>query len=236
MKYKLDTHCHSVVSGHAYSTITEDFQYASKIGLELLAITDHAPKMPGSTHPYYFDNLKILPNNLFGVEMLKGVELNILDENGNVDLDDKILENLDLVIASLHIAIFSPKDTEKNTMALINTMKNPKINIIGHPGDPRYPIDIKSVVSTSRDTNTILEINNTSLLPNNSRAGGNHIVLEIIKECKKQSVPLILASDAHYHTYIGNFSDAQKLIDEAQFPDELILNLSVEKFKKAINL
>ena len=48
-KYKIDTHTHTVSSGHAYSTVTENAKYAASIGLEIIGMTDHAPKMPGRT-------------------------------------------------------------------------------------------------------------------------------------------------------------------------------------------
>lgn len=102
---------------------------------------------------------------MFGVEILSGVEVNILDISGKVDLSDKTIKKLDVVIASLHTPCISPMSVEENTECVINTMKNPYIKILGHPGDPRYPLDIKKVVSASRDTETVLELNNTSLSP-----------------------------------------------------------------------
>lgn len=236
MKYVLDSHCHTVASGHAYSTISENAKYAHDLGLELIAITDHAPKMPGSTYGLYFLNFWVVPKIIEGIEVLKGVELNILDKDGTIDLKEKTLKRLDIIIASLHPPCIAPMSMEENTQALINTMKNPLINIIGHPGDPRYPIDIKKVVSYARDTNTILEVNNASLAPNNSRAGGRDIILEIIKECKRQGLPIILGSDSHFYTYIGNFEYADELIKEANMPPELILNTSVKLLKDTLKI
>lgn len=79
MKYVLDVHTHTIASGHAYNTIKEMAQSASEKGLELLGITEHAMKMPGTCHSFYFANLKMLERKMFGVEMLFGVELNILN-------------------------------------------------------------------------------------------------------------------------------------------------------------
>ena len=53
-KYKIDTHTHTVSSGHAYSTVTENAKYAASIGLEIIGMTDHAPKMPGSCGYLHF--------------------------------------------------------------------------------------------------------------------------------------------------------------------------------------
>ncbi len=237
MKYILDVHCHTISSGHAYSTITENIMHAKKIGLELIAITDHTPMMPGAPCNLHFLNLHVLPNNIDGVELLKGAELNILNEKGEIDLPDAILQNLDIKIASLHPPCIAPTDDIKiNTNAVLNAMENKFIDIIGHLGDPRYPIDVKKVVKQSIQTNTLIELNNSSLNPNNSRAGGEETIISILEECKAQKAPIILGSDAHYFTDVGNFKDAIRLLKKANFPDELIINTDVLKLKNFLKM
>ncbi|MCD8214595.1 MAG: phosphatase [Clostridiales bacterium] len=233
MKYKFDAHIHSVASGHAYSTVTENARFAHSKGLELIALTDHAPKMPGGACKLHFFNLSILPDYIEGIRVLKGVELNILDDDGTIDLPENILDRMEVVIASLHTVCIKPRES---TEALINTIKNPKVQIIGHPGDPRYPIDVKAVVTEARKENTLLEVNNASFGPTNTRQGGEAVVLEIIKECKRQSHPIILGSDSHFHTNIGNFSYIEPLLKEAEMPDELIMNTDTEKFLKFLGI
>ena len=98
MKYVLDVHTHTIASGHAYNTIKEMAQSASEKGLELLGITEHAMKMPGTCHSFYFANLKMLERKMFGVEMLFGVELNILNQDGKVDMEENLLKKMDIVI------------------------------------------------------------------------------------------------------------------------------------------
>ena len=65
MNIELDTHTHTLASGHAYSTITEMIDAAVDKGLKLLAITEHAPAMPGSCKDFYFYNLKIFISSIF---------------------------------------------------------------------------------------------------------------------------------------------------------------------------
>jgi putative hydrolase len=232
LKYILDAHTHTISSGHAYSTITENARYAADIGLKLICMTDHAPKMPGSTGKLHFVNSHVIPDEIYGVEILKGVELNIMNHSGEVDIDDSILQRLEVVIASLHPpCIHTDKDGDF-TDAIINTMKNKYVNIIGHPGDVRYPFDVKRVVEASKYYNVALEVNNTSFSPKNSRSGGDEIVAEMLLECKKTGTSIVLGSDAHYHTYIGGFEDCEKILKSVDFPDELVLNTDVEKFKK----
>lgn len=236
MKIIFDLHTHTISSGHAYSTLRENALYAADIGLEILGISDHAPQMPNSPGPYYFANQKIIPEKLSGVRILKGAELNIMDINGTVDLFGDILEGLDFTIASLHPPCIPFATLEENTETLLNAMKNPFINIIGHPGDPRYPLDIVKLVRGAINTNTLLEINNSSLNPNGIRAGGASIILEIITECKKNDWPIILGSDAHICFEIGNYNNIYTLLEEAKMPEDLILNTSIVKLLKFIKI
>ena len=88
MKYQsvMDLHTHTVASGHAYCTLREMARAASDKGLELLGITEHAPKMPGTCHKFYFQNIKVVPREMYGIQLLLGSEVNILDAAGTVDL------------------------------------------------------------------------------------------------------------------------------------------------------
>lgn len=231
----IDIHTHTIVSGHAYSTFSENVNYALQSNMEVLGISDHAPAMPGSTGILHFTNFSVLPRQVQGLQIIMGCELNIMNINGEVDLPKSIIEKLDYSIASLHPPCIPINTASDYTEALVNAIKNPLINIIGHPGDPRYLFDIKEVVSYARDNNTLLELNNTSLNPNNGRAGGEKLIIEILNECKKQAFPIIIGSDAHYHTAIGNFSLAEKLLDEISFPNELIINCNKKEFINFIN-
>ncbi|MGI6120647.1 MAG: PHP domain-containing protein, partial [Desulfosporosinus sp.] len=85
MDIKVDLHTHTVASGHAYSTISENAQAALRKGIKLLGMTDHGPSMPGTPHLYHFGNLSILPEELYGVRILPGVEANITNHEGELD-------------------------------------------------------------------------------------------------------------------------------------------------------
>jgi len=231
MKFVLDTHCHTVASGHAYSTVQEIAKEASNRGLELIAITDHAETLPGGAHLFHFHNLIVIPRKLYGVEILRGAEVNILDFEGHVDLEEETLEHLDIVIASFHPPCITPGNIVENTNALIKVIQNPHIDIIVHPGDPRYPIDIKAVVEAAKEYGTLLEINNTSLKPDSFRAGGTDTVRDIIKECIRKDMPFIIGSDAHISFDVGNFNHVEKLIEELEVPEHLIVNTSVDLLK-----
>ena len=82
----LDLHTHTTASGHAYNTLYEMARSASGKGVKLLGVTDHAPRIPGACHPFHFINFKVIPRELFGIRLMMGCELNILDHEGNIDL------------------------------------------------------------------------------------------------------------------------------------------------------
>ena len=126
IKVAVETHSHTLASGHAYCTIKEMTAKAAELGLEGIAITEHAPEMPGSCHKFYFQNLKIMPRKLNGIDVLFGTELNIMDTKGTVDLDDWVLDEMDIVIASIHPPCYGKsRGRELNTQAYVNIMKNP---------------------------------------------------------------------------------------------------------------
>ena len=91
----LDLHTHTTASGHAYNSLYEMVHSASAKGLSLFGCSDHAPAMPGSCHSFHFINFKVLPRTLYGVRLMMGVELNIMDYGGTVDLEQSVLEPLD---------------------------------------------------------------------------------------------------------------------------------------------
>lgn len=235
MRDVLDVHTHTLASGHAYNTIWEMAKSAREKGLALLGITDHAPQMPGSCHEFYFSNLKAVPRTIEGITVLHGVELNIMDYSGRVDLPDNILREMDVVIASLHTPCIVPGTIEENTSAYIEAMKNPYINIIGHPDDGRYEIDYERLVAAAKETGVLLEINNNSLNPNGFRKNTAPNDRTILKLCREQEVPVILGSDAHVATDIGRHERAEKLLAELDFPEELVVNRSVEALMPYIN-
>ncbi len=228
MKYLIDTHTHTIASGHAYNTIDEMTKRANSIGLENLAITEHTPKMPGTCNILYFTSLKILPQRKYDVNRLFGCEANIINLYGEVDMPDSLLRKMDIVIASFHIPCVKAGNVKENTRAIINAMKNPYIDIIGHPDDSRYPIDIELVVDAAKEYQTLLELNNSSLKPNGPREGARENDLKMLELCKAKDVCITLGSDAHIEEDICNFGFAEELLAEVDFPDRLIANKDMD--------
>ena len=96
-----------------------------------------------TTHKDYFLNFRVIDREIYGVRVMMGAELNVMDFDGTVDLSPKLLNNLDMAIASQHIwCMPQGGGPEENTAAMVLAMDNcPKICILGHPDDGRYPLD-----------------------------------------------------------------------------------------------
>lgn len=230
MKIRIDTHSHTLASGHAYSTLKEMAAMAAEKGLDGLAVTEHAPEMPGSTHLYYFQNLKVVPRSMFNIRLLLGTELNIMDRNGKIDLPESTLSELDIAIASMHAPCFKDELTQENVMsAYLNIMENPFIDIIGHPDDGRFPADYDMLAKEARRTGTLLELNNSSLRPDGFRLNTRTNSVKMLKACKKYGTMITMGSDSHIDVDIAEYPYAIEVIKEADFPEELVANVSVEK-------
>lgn len=229
MKFLTDMHIHTVSSGHAYSTIDEIARAAGEKGLSIIAITDHTSGLPGGAHDYHFHNLGVVPRRLYGVHVLRGVEANIIDFNGAIDASEDIVKSVDVVIASYHPPCIRFGNVEECTKGFIGAMENPHIDIIGHPGDARYPFNHLEVVKASKRTGTLLEINNASLRPGGFRPGVRENLVEMLKICSQLDVPVIANTDAHIAYQVGEFKETLNFLEEIQFPKELILNLQPEK-------
>lgn len=224
MKYLSDLHTHSIVSGHAYTTLLENINYCAEKGIKVLGTSEHAPSMPGAPHYWYFGNLKVVPRVINGVTILKGCEANILDIEGSLDMSDEASKNLDYMIASFHEPVFKPRSKEENTLAILNVMdKYDKVEILGHLGNPNYQLNYEAIIKKAKEKDIMIEINNSSLL-GSSRIGSDVNCKKVALLCKEIGTKVILTSDAHINTCIGVFNKGIELLNEIQMPEELVMN------------
>lgn len=221
-----DLHCHTIASGHAYSTIQELIAAAQKKELEVIAITDHGISMNGSPDSYYFRNMASFPSIIDGVRVLKGIEANIIDFEGNTDMPEKTLELLDIVIASLHDICIEPGTIKQNTNALIKALENPNIDVIGHPDNPIFEFDLDEVVAAAKQYGKLLEMNNKSFYV---RKGSEKYTKNIALAAKKYGTKICCGSDAHSSFEVGSFDIIKKIIIDCDIPEEIIINTSKEK-------
>ncbi|MDR1417714.1 MAG: phosphatase [Endomicrobium sp.] len=231
MKISADLHTHSIASGHAYSTIQEMITFAKTNKIKTLAITEHGYAMPDACHEYYYHNLCSLSREMFGVNLIFGCEANILDYTGRIDLSDVAAQQCDIIIASLHSRCIKPGTENENTEAIIGAMKNKNVSIIGHPDDGRYKLNYEEVVKNAAKYNVFIELNSNSMDGSSYRQNSEENMTEILKLCKKHKVMISIGSDAHVAYHIGNFKNAEYLINKTRFPKELILNCHSDLLK-----
>lgn len=229
MRLLADLHTHTMASGHAYSTVTENVRAAALKGLELIAITDHGPSVPQGAHPWYFWNLKMVPSVLDGVRVLKGCEANISANSDNgIDLPDVILEGLDFVAVGFHPTTgFDVPDRVRNTEVLLEVMASPLVDQITHPGnEDEFPLDLDAVVSAAVRHNVILELNDHSFDPHSSRVTSTGREREFAQAALAAGAMVSIGSDAHYALHVGRFDTALAVAEELGFAEERIINRS----------
>lgn len=234
MNFTLDIHCHTVNSGHAYSTVSENAAHAASIGLTHIGVADHAAGMPGGAHLYYFTNMWILPEVINGVRVFKGIETNIMNYNGELDMDNRFLAKMDFVIASLHRGVITPSDKKDHTNAIIKVMENPHVHIIGHPGDCFFEIEVEKIVEAAARTNTIIEINEKTMDPDSYRYTKEELFINMIELCNEYKVPILASSDAHFATLVGDFARAKAAIEKTDIDENLVLNTCPNKLMNTI--
>ena len=227
----IDLHTHTVASMHAYSTIREMAAAAKEKGIALLGISDHAPAMPGTFHEIYFHNFKVIGHASYGVEILMGAELNIMDGTGRVDLPENVLKKLHYAIASLHDLVIAPGSVEENTAALLGAMKNPYVTIIGHPDNPAYPVDFDALARAAAAEHVLIEANNASHNPDGPRKGSELLARDLLATCRRHGAHILIGSDAHIDIDVGEHSHTHAILADIDFPEELVLNSDLARLK-----
>ena len=225
MKIIGDLHCHTIASIHAYNTIWENIGRARDLGYEFLAITDHGGDLPNCAPYHYFDNLEALPRHVDGVTLLRGVETNIVDYEGTIDIPEWLLKKLDIIIASMHTQLLEPGTVEDHTNAYLGVAKNPYVRVIGHSGTKCYTYDFEKVIPVFKEYGKVVELNTHTFI---CRKDSIPNCRQIIGLCKKYELPILVNSDAHVITEMGLNDEAFKMLDELDFPEKLVINASRE--------
>ena len=164
---KGDLHVHTNASDGS-NDISELTEAAKNVGYKYICVTDHshssaiANGLSAKQLARQIEQIRKLNEKLKGITILAGTEVDIL-ANGSLDFDNKLLAELDFIIASIHSGLSSPR--EKVTSRTLKAMDNPYVNCIAHPTGrligQREPmdIDIAAVIKHAAQTHTALEVN-----------------------------------------------------------------------------
>lgn len=199
-----DLHSHTDATD-GRNTLEEMAGAAKNRGYDYLAITDHSKRlrMVGGLDEKrlrkQMEEIDRLNDELKGITLLKGVEVDIL-EDGSLDLSDEILKELDIAICSVHHK-FSLSE-EKQTERIIKAMENPNADVIAHPtgrmiGDREpYELDMERVMEAAKESGCLLELN----------ANPDRLDLSDVhcKAARGMGVRISVATDAHSTSDLGN--------------------------------
>lgn len=225
MKIIADLHTHTLASSHAYSTIRENCEIAKERGIKVIALTDHAPLMPDAPHEWHAANQQILPQVIKGVCVLKGIEADIMNTKGELDIPDYVVGKLQWIVASFHGPVFPPMSEEDHLLAIENVCKNPMVDVFAHLTATGYPFDYKEAAKLFSKYDKIVELNEASL---RSGASKRENAVRLFNECKSEGVKIAIDSDAHYCERIGDFSAVLDVLKEVKYPEELIISTDLD--------
>ncbi len=232
MKIIGDLHTHTLASTHAYSTIRENCEIAAEKGLKVIAMTDHAPLMPDAPHEWHAGNQHALSQKIKGVFVLRGIEADIMNTDGELDVKSYIIEGLQWVVASFHDPVYPPRNPDDHLKTLENVCKNPLVDVFGHLTTGGHPFDYEEGAKLFAKYDKIAEVNNASI-----RAGRSTFenTVRFLEACKKENVKICIDSDAHYCEDIGELSAAMEIVNKVGYPQDLIVNTNLEYIIDRVN-
>lgn len=221
MKIIADLHTHTVASTHGFSTIKEIVDVSAQKGLSAVAITDHTPASTDGPHVWHFHNLhKAISREVNGVKIIYGAESSIIDYEGNIDFPHEECAALDWMIASFHKDMLKPASFEEHTNMYLKLAENDDIDVIGHCATVVCPFDYEKCLKKFKECGRLVEINESTILWKNTRENYR----EIIRICRKYEIPVVINTDAHFCTIVGDVTESLKLAEEIGLPEKLVVN------------
>ncbi|MCC8191955.1 MAG: PHP domain-containing protein [Ruminococcus sp.] len=232
MKIIADLHTHTVASTHAYSTVRENCEIAAERGLSIIAMTDHAPLMADGPHEWHAENQQVLPQKIKGIYALRGIEADIMNADGELDIKPRILDTLQWVVASFHSSVYPTATDDEHLQAIENVCKNPLVDMFGHLTITDHMFDYTEGAKLLARYDKIAEVNESSIKAGRSTRKN---AIGFFKACKKENVRISLDSDAHYCESIGELSICREIVKEVGYPEELIINTDFDYIINRVN-
>lgn len=255
IRISCDVHTHTLASRHAYSTIEENVRAAADQNFELLGSTDHFSDMlypeQDIRNFQFFLNMKAWPRQWHGVTVLHGCEADIVDGRGNLfghdlpvdreingmplrhatTLKDRVFGNCDYVIASVHRKDFTYDQTPaQNAQMYVNALQDKKVLILGHLGRSGVDFELDPVLEAARDLGKLIELNGASLSEDAMRERSLLPCRRIAERCAELGVQVSFGSDSHVSTGIAHYESIKELLEEIDFPEELVACRTKEAF------
>ena len=219
----VDFHCHTHFSRCGVHSLIEVLTEAKRLGMQGLAITDHGSALNSTTPPTYFDRLF---DPVPGIRMIKGIECNIIDNKGVIDLPAYVIKYLDIILLGIHPNVPANPDQNYNTEMLLTALqKNRAVDIITHPNDNAYLVDFNLIAKYAAQNGMAIELNNSKTA---LQRIDDTTTRALVAACKKAQCRIAVNSDAHGLQEIGQDSAVLPFLAEVNYPKELIVNHSAD--------
>jgi len=230
-----DVHMHTVETD-GRNTIEEMAEAAQAHGYKYMAITDHSKNLAfanGLDDKRALEHIKRIHSaseKFDGIKIFAGVEVDILAD-GTLDLSDSVLEQMDLVIASVH-SHFNQTPAEM-TERLLRAVENPNTSIIGHPTGrlllrrDAYQFDVDAVLKAAAQRKVAMELN---AYPDRLDLCDRHLRL-----AKQYGVKIVINTDSHHTSHLDKIRYGVLQARRAWLTKDDVLNtLPAQKFAKAM--
>jgi DNA polymerase (family X) len=227
-----DVHMHTVETD-GKNTIEEMAKAAKARGYKYMAITDHSKNLAFANG---LDDKRALEHiarireagkRIEGITIFAGIEVDILAE-GDLDLSDDVLAQMDLVIASIH-SVFDQDQTER----LLKAIANPNTSIVGHPTGriqmrrDSYRLDMHAVLTAAAKHKVAMELN---AYPDRLDLNDVHL-----RQAKQHGVKIVINTDSHHTSHLEKIRYGVLQARRAWLTKDDVLNtLSAQKFAKAM--
>ena len=230
-----DVHMHTVETD-GRNTIEEMAEAAREHGYKYMAITDHSKNLAFANGLddkralQHIEKIRKADADAKGIRILAGIEVDILAD-GDLDLSDSVLKEMDLVIASVHSAF--NQDAAKMTERLLRAVNNPHISFVGHPTGrillrrDAYQYDMEAVLNAAAKNKVAMELN---AYPDRLDLCDRHL-----RMARERGVKIVINTDSHHTSHLDKIKYGVLQARRAWLTKEDVLNtLPVEKFAKAM--
>jgi DNA polymerase (family 10) len=230
-----DVHMHSVETD-GRNTIEEMAEAAKERGYQYMAITDHSKNLAFANGlddkraVEHIQRIRAANDQIEGIRIFAGIEVDILAD-GALDLSDSVLEQMDIVIASVH-SHFNQSPAEM-TDRLLKAVQNPNTSLLGHPTGrlllrrEGYAFDLDAVMKSAAQNKVAMELN---AYPDRLDLCDRHLRL-----AKQHGVKIVINTDSHHTSHLEKIRFGILQARRAWLTKEDVLNTSpVEKFAQAI--
>ncbi len=230
-----DVHMHTVETD-GKCTIEEMAEAARDRGYKYMAITDHSKNLAfangldDARALKHIEKIRQADEEIKGIRIFAGIEVDILAD-GELDLSDPVLKEMDVVIASVHSAF--NQDAPKMTERLLRAINNPHVSIIGHPTGrlllrrDAYPLDMEKVLEAAAKNKVAMELN---AYPDRLDLNDRHL-----RMAKERGVKVVINTDAHHTSHMEKIRYGVLQARRAWLTKADVLNtLPAEKFARAM--